>query len=552
MYDLFLAMTENISTTELDFWIIEEKEERVSDWNASIRVIYNEVIRPRYYLKFYIDAYRYLLEAQKSGCKVKKDDKKNSCAAIFPQLKRTTPYEHVLWLYNWVICNKIGSDPELDVDAICPLVCRPHSAKTLAARKVIVGPSLLYREDANEDMLDVCEQLQHAVPGTCTLSKVGVQMNHFSCQCASAAYEWAETGTVRGCLVSKRVLQSFEPLTPNNTGNDRVFEQSGNSLNSQNETVVSIWRMNCTVNETETFCDGNHTSLCYYRVQKLSDGELNETSRVRQTMRPFCHCKKRYAGLYCNESFNPCVHQNRHAINNAKSYLTRHISDPFFLPEDPSSASGNYLCGFHSGQGECRPTGMYGNFTCDCAKGYAVDKYYSNYSNCAKELPPAADTCGRSRCLHDGKCVKKTVDGKVPDSSTPAHQIVEVCECKEGYVGPLCELMENTWSEWEAWGPCTPHCGSKRYKFRIRLCIGEIGCIGSALESARCEDKPCPLLNDLEKMVKSPDIQSIEGTYYRASRATMLTWMLALVLPVELILVIAGLIILEKFILHHR
>lgn len=84
-------------------------------------------------------------------------------------------------MYNWVICSYLGHSDSVDVDGICPRLCRPHSEKTKQALRAnnLKIPVPFYADYFDENALDICEQLQYAVPGSCTLAGKGIGIHEY-------------------------------------------------------------------------------------------------------------------------------------------------------------------------------------------------------------------------------------------------------------------------------------------------------------------------------------------------------------------------------------
>lgn len=61
-----------------------------------------------------------------------------------------------------------------------------------------------------------------------------------------------------------------------------------------------------------------------------------------------------------------------------------------------------------------------------------------------------------------------------------------MCDCEEGFTGPMCDETLGGWTTWSEWTPCEPYCGDQRLRRRIRVCSGdrEEDCVG-AVEQVR-------------------------------------------------------------------
>ncbi|KAF7262697.1 hypothetical protein EG68_00061 [Paragonimus skrjabini miyazakii] len=506
--------------------------------STSERVLYQEIVRPRYYLPTFIDTYRLLL--QSAAVCTQKATEPSTCGQPFQD------YSNLLWMYNWVICSMIGSSETDDVDGICPKICRPHTLDVISGNfETPEGPQFVYSKIASENALDVCEQLLHAVSGSCELTNGGrsVHMNEFRCQCISHAYQWYVNGGYRGCLLTDRILQT------------------------ENDSTVRNWKVECLPSENQ--CNLDNTEACYFRLHRNStNARLLPTDTVQVSYRPYCHCRPEYSGWSCNEPLDPCRHPIVGAIENEEDYLTIHINDGPHLPmyhiNDSSSASGNWLCGVVARRGKCKVNeAMDGGFECICGKGYTRHTNYSKFDNCMNETTSENSTeidgrqvviCGASFCLNNGTCVAK------PNTVASTYEMWEdgseldvtrVCQCPVGFFGASCDVEENVWSAWDSWSPCVPSCGQMRYQFRMRSCIGDAGCVGSALESARCPDTECPLLDLVETTSSQQEgYTGPEAEYHTLSRTNLLIWMLGLMLPLEVLIIFAGVVILEKCIMR--
>ncbi|THD27071.1 hypothetical protein D915_002202 [Fasciola hepatica] len=404
------------------------------------RITYIEAVKPRFFFHLFVNLYRAFTSTH-DACKGVQGGK----CVTFP-----AEFSHTLWMYTWVICSYIGSSDTLDVDGICPRLCRPHSKETVDAMlpTSLKIPALFYASHFDENALDVCEQIQYAIPGSCRLTGNGTGFFDYKCDCAFGAYEWKITKNWRGCLLRDDIMNT---------------ESVSNTTN---------WHVLCSPDDWALYCDKKNTEACYYRLWKESnEPELNLTTFVRQSRTPFCHCKKGFAGISCGDKFDPCLHLIPLAINDPENYVNVHMPDGPYLPlystDEISGATGNWLCGVQTGRGTCKP-----------------DK------------------------------------------------------------GPE--------SQWEAWSPCIPICGRMRYKYRIRMCVGDTGCVGSAVESFPCRNKTCALLSAFNQSGKSKEYSVDTSHYYNPSRAQMLSWMLGLVLPLELVLITLGVVILEKCILKSK
>lgn len=105
-------------------------------------------------------------------------------------------------------------------------------------------------------------------------------------------------------------------------------------------------------------------------------------------------------------------------------------------------------------------------FRCICAKGYERDQQFSDFDNCMKNtvIERYAEIdgrpvvhCGSFICLNNGTCVTKTLVGEstynitkvVSETRTTEPGLfdaTEVCQCPVGFIGPSCDVEENTWA----------------------------------------------------------------------------------------------------------
>ncbi|CAH8658150.1 unnamed protein product [Dicrocoelium dendriticum] len=238
---VFEIILQVLNLMELDMYshVISQHDCGVMNLSSSIdRVRYQEVVRPRYYLPTVIDIHRLLLKSAEvcsAGA---------YSADCFLGLQ---DYSQVLWMYNWVICSIIGSDEAYDVDGICPKLCRPHTMEVMSgSHDTSLSVPLIYHKIASEDAIDVCEQLNHAVAGSCELlnGNRSVHMDEFKCQCISPAYEWTQTEHYRGCLLRREILESDTEA---------------------NDTNLHV---KCPMEESD--CDEEGTEFCYHRLQRNS------------------------------------------------------------------------------------------------------------------------------------------------------------------------------------------------------------------------------------------------------------------------------------------
>ncbi|KER24426.1 hypothetical protein T265_07902 [Opisthorchis viverrini] len=376
-------------------------------------------------------------------------------------------------------------------------------------------------------------------------SKATVVMNKsdYLQKCTSKAYEWSVRDGYRGCLLVPRIMES---ASISNT---------------------STWRIDCL--PEENICDKQGSDACYYRLRHESQGDtLHPTDTVQISYHPFCHCRDNYAGPLCNITHDPCKHPINLAITDPKNYLNIHIPDgphvPLYYENDSARASGDWLCKAHGTASKCeKNNATEGGFECICERGFTRDTTYSRYDNCMKVIKAVnisdgdgsgAVICGENKCLNNGTCVRKPTQSSTRYNDTYEYPELDealVCLCPPGYFGVSCDVVENKWSVWDAWSPCVPSCGNWRYKYRMRSCIGDAGCLGSALESDRCEDTKCELISAIENVSSIQGPSGSEGRYHSVTQSTLLIWMLGFLLPLEMLLIFIGVVILEKCILKY-
>ncbi|GAA38547.2 hypothetical protein CLF_109705 [Clonorchis sinensis] len=327
------------------------------------------------------------------------------------------------------------------------------------------------------------------------------------------------------------------------------------------------WRIDCL--PEENMCDKRGSDACYYRLRHESPSDtLHPTDTVQISYHPFCHCRDNYAGPLCNITHDPCKHPINLAITDPKNYLNIHIPDgphvPLYYENDSARASGDWLCKARGTASRCEKNNATdGGFECICERGFTRDTTYSRYDNCMKVIKAVnisdgegsgAVICGQNKCLNNGTCVRKPTRSSTRYNDTYEYPELDealVCLCPPGYFGVSCDVVENKWSVWDAWSPCVPSCGNWRYKYRMRSCIGDAGCLGSALESDRCEDTKCELISAIENVSSIQGPSGPEGRYHSVTQSTLLIWMLGFLLPVEMLLIFIGVVILEKCILKY-
>ncbi|VDQ01577.1 unnamed protein product [Trichobilharzia regenti] len=212
-------------------------------------------------------------------------------------------------------------------------------------------------------------------------------------------------------------------------------------------------------------------------------------------------------------------------------------------------------------------------YQCQCNFGYTKDPDYSDYDNCWKE-GHQEDTieigghiirkCGQGACLNGGKCINVTrglftyTDSFVNNNDNDRPPQIPMCQCPKGYTGLYCDVTEGIWSEWHSWSSCTPNCGQTRYQYRLRSCDSDIGCPGSAKQSQRCPPLECAKIASTKRTDVSIQYEQIhhhqehyaDDSYNHILKSGyLLAWFLGFLIPVEIILIIFGVILLEKFIL---
>ncbi|CAH8866233.1 unnamed protein product [Trichobilharzia szidati] len=500
---------------------------------SSSNVILGERLQPRMFLPLFIDIYR-IFKAIRASCK-------ENCTDYFPN------YEYVLWMYNWVICTKIGPTPLNDVDGICPKICRPRKDITLKENYITELINLTFKPIAlTMDPFDVCSQLVNTVSGTCLTYGSGVGAEEFTCQCKSHAYEWQTVDSLTGCLLIPQIMNS--------------------SQNAHSKT----WNIECN-EDMKQFCK-NSTDKCYYRLRLMDDIDVSEstdsnksnsndttttttnttessnnntyvnstsvnTTRLKLTSNvdispwPHCQCTKYFTGIDCSESVQPCKEILSNALK--KPQLLMHsqvVKDDIDRPiittvsydnnEYQKSASGDWLCGVDFQYGSCIPIGQ--TYQCQCNPGYTKDPDYSDFDNCWKET-------------HQEVAIE--IGGHI------------ITKCGQG----ACV------NEWHSWSSCTPKCGQTRYQYRLRSCDSDIGCRGSAKQSQRCPPLECPEIASTKRTDVSIQYEEIhhhhqqhydDDNYNHILNSSYLSaWFLGFLIPVEIILIIFGVILLEKCIL---
>ncbi|TGZ66623.1 hypothetical protein CRM22_005230 [Opisthorchis felineus] len=501
------------------------------------RVKYQETVRPRFFLPIFVDIHRVLLKSHQQCVEMGEE---YDCAPVLQS------YTQLLWMYSWVVCSILGSSEVYDVDNICPKICRPHKIEVISSGLGSpMGSQVVYQKNASENAIDVCEQINHALAGSCEIKEntTGVYMDDLKCKCTSKAYEWSVRDGYRGCLLVPRIM---ETASVSNT---------------------STWRIDCL--PEENICDKRGSDACYYRLRHESQGDtLHPTDAVQMSYRPFCHCRDNYAGPLCNITHDACKHPINLAITDPKNYLNIHIPDgphvPLYYENDSARASGDWLCKARGTVSKCKKNNATdGGFECICERGFTRDTTYSRYDNCMKVIKAVnisdgegagAVICGEKKCLNNGTCVRKPTQSSTRYNDTYEYPELDealVCLCPPGYFGVSCDVVENKWSVWDAWSPCVPSCGKWRYKYRMRSCIGDAGCLGSALESDRCEDTKCELIGAIENVSSIQGPSGSEGRYHAVTQSTLLIWMLGFLLPLEMLLIFIGVVILEKCILRY-
>ncbi|VDO94764.1 unnamed protein product, partial [Schistosoma mattheei] len=92
---------------------------------------------------------------------------------------------------------------------------------------------------------------------------------------------------------------------------------------------------------------------------------------------------------------------------------------------------------------------------------------------------------------------------------------------------------------WNSWSDCLPNCGIKRYRSRLRLCHGDVGCIGSNQEIQKCPSKKCITVSLNKSNDKSIQRKTFTLNYYSI-------WFLGCLIPIEIVIIILGVIIYEN------
>ncbi|CAH8619402.1 unnamed protein product [Schistosoma margrebowiei] len=115
-----------------------------------------------------------------------------------------------------------------------------------------------------------------------------------------------------------------------------------------------------------------------------------------------------------------------------------------------------------------------------------------------------------------------------------------LCGVPFGY--GTCHSSSSSSSEWNSWSDCLPNCGIKRYRSRLRLCHGDVGCIGSNQEIQKCPSKKCITISLNKSNDKSIQKKTITLNYY-------FIWFLGCLIPIEIVIIILGVIIYEHLLL---
>ncbi|CAH8590710.1 unnamed protein product [Schistosoma mattheei] len=545
-YDNIQINTEKMTNTMVYTHDDEDEDDEDDQKNRITNVILGERLQPRMFLPLFIDIYR-IFKSIKVQCG-------KTCKDYIPN------YEYVLWMYNWVICTNLGPKPKNDIDGICPKICRPRVdiIKNDFIQQII---NLTFKSIHIVNPFDVCSQLLHTISGSCLVHGNGVYVNEFSCQCKSNAYHWQTINSLTGCLLIPEIIKS-----------------------QYKNVSMATWFIECT-HEMYPFCQYG-TKKCYQRLRLIqsnhnnnsannhNNNELTLISDVDISLWPYCLCYKNFTGIDCSIPFNSC----QHLISNVlmKSQVLLHnqlvydhdIDRPLISLNDDGgdshrdylkSATGNWLCGVPFGYGTCHSSSSSGlQYYCQCNIGYEKDVNYSDMDNCWKQIEQVNNNetvykCGQNICLNGGQCIYVTkglvtyidqYNNEITTTNDTNHiyNQVPICQCQPGYTGFYCELKEGIWSEWNSWSDCLPNCGIKRYRSRLRLCHGDVGCIGSNQEIQKCPSKKCITISLNKSNDKSIQRKTFTLNYYSI-------WFLGCLIPIEIVIIILGVIIYENLLL---
>ncbi|VDQ03564.1 unnamed protein product, partial [Trichobilharzia regenti] len=319
----------------------EDVEESSSNSNISeTNVVLGERLQPRMYLPLFIDIYR-IFKAIRASCKEN----------YFPN------YEYVLWMYNWVICTKIGPTPVNDVDGICPKICRPRKDITLNDSYITELINLTFKPIAlTMDPFDVCSQLVNTVSGTCLTYGSGVGAEEFTTQnvhsktwnieCNEDMKQFCKNGTDK-CYYRLRLMDDIDASEPIDY-----------NINNINDTTTT----------TTTTTDSNNNNT-YSSNTFVNTTRLKLTSDVDISLWPHCQCTKYFTGVDCSESVQPCKEILSNALKTPQLLMhSQVVKDDIDRPiitttvsddnnEYQKSASGDWLCGVDFHYGSCIPIG---------------------------------------------------------------------------------------------------------------------------------------------------------------------------------------------------
>ncbi|KAM7534697.1 hypothetical protein Aperf_G00000105858 [Anoplocephala perfoliata] len=374
--------------------------------NSAERIEFAEFQRPRAFLAFFVDVYRALLETtnfctEKSRQMVSDDDfapkdVPERCAIFF------TSYDHVLATYTEVVCKYLTALKTRDVDHICPDLCLPRA------------DPLWQTTIEGRHSIDVCGQIQNAMPGTCRLYGRGIYDHEFICQCITSAYQWS---TAPGLMVTGQFPQC-EPK-------DVLFEKLAAGASKV---------LNCSKKELDYFCHVDGTSTCYITVSRVAFEGKNETV-TKIALWPNCICKEGHAGDRCDRRLSVC----EDALPIPEEELEGLKSE---VPGVPNVITANWLCEGYLPDANCvpdySPTGGKYKYRCECAKDSERDWSFGDLDNCR---------------LH---------------SAYQAVSSEELQLCPSGYAGDKCDMTINAWSAnlFALNNLCLPHVGQSRPKNR--------------------------------------------------------------------------------------
>lgn len=467
-------------------------------------------------------------------------------------------------MYNWVICTQLGPKPKNDIDGICPKICRPREdiIKNDFIQQII---NLTFKPINIINPFDVCSQLLHTISGSCLVHGNGVYVNEFTCQCKSNAYYWQTINSLTGCLLIPEIINSkFKNVS------------------------MTTWFIECT-HDMYQFCQYG-TKKCYQRLRLIpsnyhnnsnDNNELTLISNIDISLWPYCLCKQDFTGIDCSIPYDPCQHLILNVL--IKSQILLHNQLVYYNDIDRplislnadddddgdshsdylKSATGNWLCGVPFGYGTCHSSSSSSStgfqYYCQCNIGYEKDVNYSDMDNCWKQTEQVVNNhetvykCDQNICLNGGQCIyamkglvtyidQYNNEITVSNDNNHRYNQVPICQCQPGYTGFYCELKEGVWSEWNSWSDCLPNCGRKRYRSRLRLCHGDVDCTGFSQEIQKCLSKKC-ITGSLNKS----NHKSIQWKIFTVKH--YLIWFLGCLIPIEIVIIILGVIIYENYLL---